>query len=105
MQHRPLRKSFSEMSWPEQKRHIEAATGLPYPPDNASPEEYNQWNVAKTFLFYFRSEIYKADPAAAKAAAVNSLLKQSDYLVLCPYIEMALGRKLTETEITARRIA
>lgn len=104
MQYRSVNKSLDEMNLKELMQASVLASGLPEPNDNASKEERIQWSVAGTFMLYFRGIDFSGNPLAAKIAATNSMLKGQDYQEKLPYIEIGLGRKLTEAEILARQV-
>lgn len=105
MHHRTVNKSTNEMSLKELIQFGVFASGLPEPSKDSSREERRQWFVAGTFMIYFRGISYAGNPMAAKIAATNSLLKEENYQQNLPYIEIGLGRKLTEAEIEARQVS
>ncbi len=87
-----------QMNAAQWARYCEELFGLPPPAREAPIEETYKWGVAGMFLSTCR-EI--GDPVEGKLLVTNFLLRDppTELSKLLPYIEAALGRKLSAQEI------
>jgi hypothetical protein len=92
---------------PFSREYAEQLLGLPMPPDDCTMEELYKWGVAGMFLASCREQ----GPIEGKILVTNFLLessKEDDETMplakIIPYMEQALGRKLTAAELDRRRI-
>ncbi len=95
----PHEKTISEMNEGELRDYLADSSILPLPPVDAPTSEFHKWLVADFFLSFCKEA---KTPDEGKINAVNFLLGGAHDWVsnLRPYIESALGRKLTENELT-----
>jgi len=93
--------------------YLEAATGVPSPPNNADRETSDAWFVTTVFAIFHRNA---KDVAEADRQAINELRqlppggsigdtparRLAAFKKIVPLIETALGRALTVDEIRGR---
>jgi hypothetical protein len=94
------KKSIGEMNSQELCRFLQSEGWLPYP-EGAPREVGTQWIVTNVFLQFLRDS---EDKELAKIEAANFLLRESGSADMMPYIEQALGRKLTPGQLASRHI-